>query len=283
MTIYSSPQLSVQDIAQAIETLRQLQRHIESVRRDFMPEGDGPELPAEVTQFHLRREMVALERQIRMALINAFGEHSTQVRQFREAGFVAPTARSLKDGLISLDAFIFDLEQKRLHLLETNGGPPLPGIDPTTDLYSEAMLRRYLEHEVAWSQRHGDPFGLLLLRLPTWSSLKTRYDGTIAKELVISMACVLKTALRGYDFPSRLSGGEFGVLLRQANGLDVSIVANHVLRNFSVAIPRTFVRGKVLIEFTSAIYPYDAESIEALFSYAANHWIRFEEAQPDHQ
>jgi diguanylate cyclase (GGDEF)-like protein len=276
MTMYSTPQLSVEDIAEAIGTLRQLEQQIEAVRQDFMTEGDGPQLPAEVTQLHLRREMVLLERQIRHALIQAFGEQSRQVRQFRESGFAAATARGLKDGLVNLGSFIFDLEQKRLHLLEVNGSPARPGIDPVTDLYTEPMLRRYLEHEVAWSQRHGDPFGVLLLRLPTWPSLKTRSDGTMAKELVISMACVLKTNLRGYDFPCRLNGGEFGVLLRQVTALDITAVAQHVLTNFSVAGKRTLMRDKVPIEFASAIYPYDAESTEALFSYAADHWTRFQ-------
>jgi GGDEF domain-containing protein len=277
MTMYSPPQLSVGDIAQSIGMLRQLEQQIEAVRQDFMTEGDGPHLPSEVTQFHLRRELVALERQIRDALVNAFGEHSRQVSRFRESGFVAATAARMNEGQVILDGFIFELEQKRLDLLETNGRPPLPGIDPVTDLYTEPMLRRYLEHEVAWSQRHGDPFGLLLLRLPTWPTLKTRADeDSIAKELVISMACVLKTSVRPYDFPCRLNGGEFGVLLRQITALDSAGVAQHVLTNFRVAT-----RRKVPIEFTSASCPYDAESLEGLFAYAAKHWMRFEEEQED--
>src|SRR5687768_15057549 len=139
MTIYRAPELSVGNIAQAIGTLRQLEQQIDAVRQDFMSEGKGPQLPSEVTQFHLKREMVALERQIRTALMSAFGEHSSQVDRFRGLGFVAATSRSLQDGVIILDGFIFDLEQKRLHLLESNGSPSLPGLDPTTDLYTERM------------------------------------------------------------------------------------------------------------------------------------------------
>jgi diguanylate cyclase (GGDEF)-like protein len=269
----STPQQSIEEIEESISTLRQLEQHMEAVRKDFAPEGNGPQLPSEVTQFHLRREMGALERQIREAIVLAFGEHSSQVRQFRELRFIEATARSFKDGLLILDGFIFDLEQKRLHLLEAIGSPPRPGIDLTTDLYTEQMLARYLDHEVAWSQRQGEPFGLLLLRLRNWPALKQRYDESATKEVVISMACVLKTSLRGYDFPCRLKEAEFGVVLRQANALGVDVVAQRILTHFSAASTRLPFGADLRIEFSSAIYPFDAENIKGLFSYAADHWM----------
>lgn len=272
MAIQRAPELSVGDIAQAIGTLRQLERQIDAVHQDFISEGNGPLLPPEVTQFHLKREMVALERQIRTALISAFGEYSSQVDRFRASGFVPATSRSLQDGLTILDGFIFDLEQKRLHLLESKGRPSLPGLDPSTDLYTERMLRRYLEHEVAWSQRQGDPFGLLLLRLSHWSSLKQRYGESIAKELVISIACVLKTSVRGYDFPCRLNNGEFAALLRQTNGLGMNLVVQRMAANLGAATTRLLPEVVLGMEFACAVYPFDAESITGLFSYAADHW-----------
>jgi diguanylate cyclase (GGDEF)-like protein len=272
MTIYRAPELSVADIAQAIGTLRQLEQQIDAVHQDFLSEGKGPPLPPEVTQFHLKREMVALERQIRTAVISAFGEHSIQVDRFRKSGFVAATSRSLQDGLTILDGFIFDLEQKRLHLLESNGSSSLPGLDAATDLYTESMLRRCLDHELVWSQRQGDPFGLLLLRLSHWPSLKQRYGESIAKELVISIACVLKTSLRGYDFPCRLNNGEFAAMLRQTNGLGMDLVVRRMTANLEAATTR-LLPGVVLgMEFACALYPFDAESITGLFSYAADHW-----------
>lgn len=282
MTMYGPPQLSVGHMAEAIGTLRQLQQQIEAVRHDFMTQGDGPQLPAEVTQLHLRRETVLLERQIRQALIHAFGEQSRQVRHFRESGFAAATAGSLAGGLVNLDAYIFDLEQTRLHVLESNGSPPVAGLDPVTDLYTEPMLRRFLEHEVAWSQRHGDPFGLLLLRLPGLRA-PSRHKGAAVKELLISMACVLKSSLRGYDLPCRLNSAEFGVLLRQVTAADMTAIAHTMLTSFTIATQRTLRGDRDTIEFATAIYPYDAESVEGLFTYAAGHWLRYEgEGDPRH-
>ena len=272
MAMHRASELSVGDIAHAIGTLRQLERQIDAVRQDFISEGNGPLLPSEVTQFHLKREIVSLERQIRTALISAFGEHSSQLERFRTSGFVRATSRSLQDGVTILDGFIFDLEQKRLHLSESNGNPSLPGLDPTTDLYTERMLRRYLEHEVAWSQRQGDPFGLLLLRLSHWPLLKQRYGESITKELVISIACVLKTSVRGYDFPCRLNNGEFAALLRQTNGLGMNLVVQRMATNLAAATARLLPEVVLGMEFGCSVYPFDAESIPGLFSYAADHW-----------
>lgn len=273
MTKYCSPQLSLQDIAHAIGTLRQLEQHIEAVRQDFMPAEEGPQLPSEVTQFHLKREVMALERQIRTALTTTFGEHSSQVARFRELGFAAATSRSFHDGMVILDSFIFDLEQKRLHLLDAEGDVSCAGIDALTDCYTERMLRRYLGHEVAWSQRQGEPFGLLFLRPSHWTSVKRRYDTTIVKEVVISLACVLKTSIREYDLPFRLKEAEFSLVLRHMNELTIHVVIQRIEEGFRAATHR-ILPGRVLpLEFARAIYPYDAESIPGLFSSAEKHWM----------
>lgn len=281
MSKYSPPQLHLQGIAHAIGTLRQLEQHIEAVRQDFMPGQETPQLPPEVTQFHLKREIMTLERQIRTALIGAFGEHSSQVSRFRELGFSSATSRSFLDGMVILDSFIFDLEQKRLHLLDGDEHVSPAGIDAMTDFYTERMLRRYLEHEAAWSQRQGEPFGLLLLRPARWTAFKHRYDRTIVKELVISMACVLKTSVREYDLPCRLKEVEFGLVLRQVNELTMSGVAQRIGVNFRAATPRVLPGVVVPLEFACAIYPYDAETIPSLFSFADTHWMISLRSSPD--
>jgi diguanylate cyclase (GGDEF)-like protein len=271
MTVSQTPERSMEKIAHAIGTLRQLKQQIEAVRQDFMSGDAGPPLPTEVTQFHLRREMSALDRQIRQALLNAFGEHSTQVRQFESVGFTSRITPGLTNVLIILDGFIFELEQQRLHRVDATSSPLDSGLDPVTDLYTERMLRRFLQQELAWSDRHGDSFGLLLLQLPTWPSLRAR-GGSIANELVMGMAAVLKTSVRAHDFPCRLKGGTFGVVLRQLNPCDVPTVTQQLLTNFTMVAKRTLGEENIPIESTVAIYPYDAESIEGLFAYAQSHW-----------
>jgi PleD family two-component response regulator len=164
--------------------------------------------------------------------------------------------------------------------LEATGSPLDSGLDPVTDLYTGTMLRRFLQQELAWSDRHGDSFGLLLLQLPTWPSLRAR-GGSIANELVMGMAAVLKTSVRAHDFPCRLKGGTFGVVLRQLNPCDVPTVTQQLLTKFTVVAQRTLGEENVPIESTVAIYPYDAESIERLFAYAESHWSGCSHKPPD--
>jgi hypothetical protein len=158
--------VSVAQIAEAIDMLHQLQQHIEALRQDFLVhQAAHSHVPHEVSTFHFRREMVVLERQLRHALIIAFGDASAEVRQYREVGFAHSTAHGVEQCQLILDQSIAELEQRRLHLLEPTRVPQL-GIDPTTDLYtdvilSRVILSRYLEHEIAWSQRHGESFALL--------------------------------------------------------------------------------------------------------------------------
>jgi diguanylate cyclase (GGDEF)-like protein len=267
MSIDNAPSLTLTEIAHATGMLRQLKQHLEAVREDFMgDQGACPHVPPDVAAFHLRREMVTVERHIRQALTVAFGEGSAEVRQFRDVRFAQATSESLKQGQLILDRSILELEQKRLHLGEPT---PMsgPAIDGLTDLYTEVILNRYLAHEIAWSQRHGEPFGLLLLRLPNFS-----WEASLAKDLMISAACILRAALRGYDIPCRVNEAEFAIILRQTNALEVHQVAVRITTALQAAARRILPLTELLIEWTSAVYPYDAESLEGLFSYAGQHW-----------
>ena len=285
MSQLDQPQSSLGDIARWIATFRQLAQQIEAVRQDFLMEGNSApaQLPSEVTQFHLRREMVALERQIRQALMNAFGKDSSQFFHCGEFKFASATLVGLEKGLAVLDGFIFDLEQKRLHLLGHVTPTQQPAIDPTTDLYTEQIFKRYVGHEMAWSQRHGGSFGLLLLRLYMGTAGDTRFGATIDQDILVTMGWVLETSVRACDVPSRLQGGDFAVLLREANELDVNAALNRVVSNFRIATAATIGREKVHLEYTSAIYPFDAESMDMLFSYAQDRWTRVPDESYDDQ
>jgi hypothetical protein len=66
---------------------------IEGVRLDFFGERNEG-LPEEVTQLYLRRETVALGRQIEQALTLAFGDNSRQRGRLRELGLTAASSQS---------------------------------------------------------------------------------------------------------------------------------------------------------------------------------------------
>lgn len=265
---------TVDHIEDSISRLRHLQEQVETVRKDFFPNEDhGVRIPAEVTTFHLQKEMQALGREIRSSVRSTFGEHSKQYRglleELRSHGSQPP---GFQEYLAVLDRMIFDLHQERLHCLQDTNSPPLPGIDPMTDLYTERMLTRYLEHEVAWAQRCGTHFGVIYIRIQNWPSLKQKYPARTVNEIIVTMACVFKTSLRAHDYAARVNECEFAACVREVNSVSINGVVQHLVVNFQL-LAHPLLPGTIFpIEYTTVIYPFDGENVKALLSKSARNW-----------
>ena len=87
--------------------------------QDFLAEEPGL-LPLEVAQVHLQRATEALAEQIEKALTLAFGHDSPPLHQFWGVGFLPASGCSVTDMQLCLDRIIFDLQQKRLTLLQSS-------------------------------------------------------------------------------------------------------------------------------------------------------------------
>lgn len=226
--------------------------------------------------------MAFLERQIREGLIAAFGKDAPEFRDHQRFHFSTASADSLREGLTMLDRILFQLERARLHRLEEQGGSVLPGIDTMTQFYTEPLFVRYLEHEVSWCHRYGDPFSVLLFRISNWIDVKERHGTLIGNEVLIGIASVCKTTVRGYDYHGRLGEIEFAIALRHANALGVASVAQRLLCHLAMALNRIVPQDSVVWEFATVTYPFDAETIADLLSTARGHWAVFSEhAHPD--
>lgn len=273
----------MQEIEQAMNRLWRVRRQIQEVYNDFLVQcAEGPAFPVEVTQLHLRREMVFLERQIRETLVSSFGKDAPEFLDQQHFHFSTASVESLREGLTMLDGILFQLEQARLHRLEEQGGSVLPGIDTMTQFYTEPLFLRYLEHEVSWCHRYGDPFSVLLFRVSNWIDVKERQGTLIANEVLIGIVSVCKTTVRGYDYHGRFGEAEFGIALRHANALGVASVAQRLLHHLAVAVNRLVPQGSPVWEFATVTYPFDAETIPDLLSTARRHWTVFNgHAHPD--
>ena len=261
-------------IEDSINRLRHLQVQVETVRKDFSPNEDhGIRIPVEVTTFHVQKELLALCREIKSSVRTAFGEHSKQygllMDELRAHGSRSP---GFQEYLAVLDRLIFDLHQERLHCLQAANSPPLPGIDPLTDLYTERMLARYLEHEVAWANRCGTHFGVISLRIKNWPSAKQQYAPRTVNEIIVSMACVFKTSLRAHDYTARVNDCEFAACVREVNSVSINGVVRHLVVNFQL-LAHPVLPGTIFpIEYTTVIYPFDGEDVKALLEKAAQSW-----------
>jgi hypothetical protein len=113
---------------------------IEGVRLDFFGERNEG-LPEEVTQLYLRRETVALGRQIEQALTLAFGDNSRQRGRLRELGLTAASSRSLMDVQLLVSSYIADLQQIRVELLRSRMNSPRSALVMQDSLHAERSDR----------------------------------------------------------------------------------------------------------------------------------------------
>ena len=265
---------TVEHIEDSISRFRHLQEQIEIVRKDFLPAEDHRNRqPVEVTTFHVQKEMLALGREIKSSVRSVFGEHSKQYRtlidDLRSHGSRSP---GFHEYLAVLDRLIFDLHQERLHCLQDSNAPPLPGIDPLTDLYTERMLVRYLDHEVAWADRCGTHFGVIAIRIKNWPSVKQQYAARTVNEIIVSLACVFKTSLRAHDYAARVNECEFAACVREVNSVSINGVVRHLVVNFQL-LAHPVLPGTIFpVEYTTVIYPFDGENVKALLSKATQSW-----------
>ncbi|WP_447976714.1 GGDEF domain-containing protein [Candidatus Nitrospira bockiana] len=243
-----------------IRRLRQVQQQIEAVRRDFLVEEHEHRLPPEVTQLHLRRELRQVERHLIDAVRAAFGEESGQFEEVAESGGLGGSPRSFNEQSRLLERLLFDLEQQRLQLLVHAERRSIAGIDLATDLFTAPLLERSVHQEVAWSQRSGTPFALVLLTVADWPDLKRQYPPETITDVIISLACVLKTTLRGYDVPCRLEEAEFAVVLREADAVGAANVAHRLSTNFTASVAALPLQRPPALTMSIGVYPFDAET-----------------------
>jgi GGDEF domain-containing protein len=94
----------------------------------------------------------------------------------------------------------------------------------------------------------------------------------IGNEVLIGIVSTCKTTVRGYDYHGRFGEAEFAITLRHANALGVASVAQRLLRHLAMAVNRIVPQGSLVLEFSTATYPFDAETIPDLLSTARCHW-----------
>lgn len=156
-------------------------------------------------------------------------------------------------------------------------GDYTPDIDPLTDLYTRRLLNRYFAHELDRSKRHGYTVALVYLTLPAWQEFAAFYGSTVWEEVVVSLACAAQVALRGYDYASRISEHEFALLLPQTETRGAHVVIRRIAEQFNGALKRLGPDLKAPLEFGTATFPFDGETLTNLFATATTHRMCFTE------
>ena len=111
--------------------------------------------------------------------------------------------------------------------------------------------------------------------LPDWQEVAALYGSTVWEEVVVSIACACKAALRGYDYATRMSEQEFALLLPQTETQGCHVVIRRIAEQFDGAVKRLVPDLKLTLEFGTATFPFDGESLSSLFETAIAHRMCF--------
>jgi len=273
--------VSAEEIDHGIHTLKHLIDQLESIKKETESftarNADTLRLPHEVVRFHARKEIVQAERQIREAIGDIFGKHSPEFRKHQHLRISLGSKAGIPDALRVLRELTFHLEGKRLHLMgrRTHQGDYTSDIDLLTDLYTRRLLNRYFAHELDRSKRHGYAVVLVYFVLPDWQGFAALYGSIVWEEVVVSLACACRVALRGYDYASRISEHEFALLLPQTETQGAHMVIRRIVEQFDGALKRVVPDVKVSLEFGTATFPFDGDDLASLFATATAHRMCF--------
>lgn len=121
----------------------------------------------------------------------------------------------------------------------------LAATDALTGLGNRRAFEKQLEVELAFSERHRLPLGLLVLDIDQFKPINDRFGHPAGDAVLIRAADRIRASLRSSDQAYRLGGDEFGVLLRDCGELGAQLTGERILKAL-VEEPVTLESGEVL-------------------------------------
>lgn len=272
---------STEEINHNIHVLKHLMSQLDVIRRNVrsFQENESDRVPKEVVRFHTRKDLIQTERQIKTAIEGIFGEQSLELRKHQHLRVGIGSSTGIPAAIRSLEDLVFQLEGKRERLLEGYGRREdhMPDLDPLTDLYTRRLLYRYFGHELDRSRRQSYSLVLVYFALRNWQDIATRHGQRVWEEVLVGMACACKASLRGYDYGSRISEHEFALLLPQTETQGAHGMIRRIVEQFNCVTQRLAPRLRVVLEFGTAAFPFDGDTLPELFDTATAHRLSLTE------
>lgn len=86
-------------------------------------------------------------------------------------------------------------------------------VDPLTQLWNRRALNELISHQLARSNRCGEPLSFLVLDINKFRDLNTKLGSTEGNRVLVEFARILKNVFRGGDLIFRQGGDEFLVVM----------------------------------------------------------------------
>lgn len=139
--------------------------------------------------------------------------------------------------------------------------------DELTGLPNFRAFRERMEEEIARAVRYPEAFGVLVLDLDHFKKYNDSYGHASGNDALQRVASVIQETVRHVDFPARYGGEEFAVIMPRTDLLSLHTVAERVRAGVE-ALAAPAGGAKVTVSIGGALYPDDAQSVEALFAAA---------------
>ena len=141
--------------------------------------------------------------------------------------------------------------------------------DELTRLPNRRAFRSTLKREHDRAQRHQRPFALLMIDADGLKPTNDQHGHAAGDRLLISIAEVLKTALRGTDNCARYGDDEFIALLPEADAFTALDAAERIRTGVAnTSFDFNGQRVQCTVSIGIAAYPLDAGSLDELWSAA---------------
>lgn len=137
--------------------------------------------------------------------------------------------------------------------------------DRLTGVYALNHLLKILHAEIKRAERYKLIFSLVVLDIDDFSRINLLYGHQQADMLLKEIAARIRASIREVDVIGRYKGAGFAAILPETTKIRAIVAASHMKDAVEgVCWQREKVRARTGI----ATYPYDATSVEELFSYA---------------
>ena len=145
-------------------------------------------------------------------------------------------------------------------------------VDPLTGLANRRAYDEAVAHEIARSDRSGQPFALVLGDIDHFKRINDEYGHPTGDAVLRRVATQLEQSERKVDMAARLGGEEFALLLPNTNGFGAYLVAERTRRNLAAALSER--PPAVTMSFGIACYPNDGKDAPSLFRAADTALLR---------
>ena len=102
--------------------------------------------------------------------------------------------------------------------------------DPLTEVYNRRSLEDMLKKYTSRAERLKKPLSFLMIDVDSFREINSRFGHTTGDFVLLEVATILKSAVRGSDAVIRYGGDEFLVILADAPLEDVEVVKGRISR-----------------------------------------------------